>query len=108
MLYIIKCVGTIFPLGSISFIMATSGRGGKKRDDETIQKKTVGVNLGKRLVRTIDQPLEYGDSRSERVRYLVELGIAAEKGLGDLVDELEEGHHADVVRQACVDYRRKQ
>jgi len=77
-------------------------------DGETIRKKTVGVNLGKQLVDEIDEPLEYGDSRSQRVRYLVTLGIAAEKGLGDLVYELEDEHHAEMVRQACVDYRRTQ
>ena len=72
---------------------------------EKIEKKTVGVNLGRSLTREVDKPLEYGDSRSERVRYLVRLGLEAERGMGEIQDDLDVDEQTKVIRQALIDYR---
>lgn len=46
-----------------------------------------GVSVSDDLAAEIEKPLEYGDSRSERVRELVQLGLEVEEVL------IEEGYH---------------
>jgi len=41
-----------------------------------------GVALPESLADEIEAPLEYGDSRSRRIRNLIRLGLAAEKSMG--------------------------
>jgi metal-responsive CopG/Arc/MetJ family transcriptional regulator len=43
--------------------------------------KKLGIALPEKLVRKIDEPLEYGDSRSERMRRLIKVGLATESAL---------------------------
>lgn len=44
---------------------------------------TFGVSMDDTLAKRIQQPLEYGDSRSERCRELIELGLEAEQTMKD-------------------------
>jgi len=65
------------------------------------QAKTFGVNVGDEIASDIDEPLEYGDSRSERVRNLLVIGLEVEQVLGQDASEIERA----AVRQAMLDYR---
>lgn len=44
---------------------------------------TFGVSMDDSLAQRIQKPLEYGDSRSERCRDLIELGLAVEDSMKD-------------------------
>lgn len=53
-----------------------------------------GVNLPDDLTKQVEKPLEYGDSRSMRIRGLVEIGLAVEAAamnrnpeLGPVIDD---------------------
>lgn len=65
------------------------------------QAKTFGVNVGDEIASKIDEPLEYGDSRSERVRNLLVIGLEVEQVLGQDASEIERA----AVRQAVLDYK---
>jgi len=70
----------------------------------TTSKKTFGVNVSDDIAEQIDQPLEYGDSRSERVRTLLQLGLEIESVMNKDASDIDRG----AVRQAMLDYKRKQ
>lgn len=62
-----------------------------------------GVVLPSDLAQKIDAPLEYGDSRSQRIREMVRVGLAVEDELADhhMVDTIPEGvDRVDFVRSA--------
>jgi len=67
-------------------------------------KKTFGVNVSDEIANSIDEPLEYGDSRSERVRTLLQLGLEIESVMEKNASDIEPA----AVRQAMLDYKRKQ
>jgi len=70
-----------------------------------VSERKFGVNVGSRLAEKIEAPLQFGDSRAQRIRHLVRLGLAADKALGHAserdIDEKER-----MVKQAVRDYRR--
>jgi metal-responsive CopG/Arc/MetJ family transcriptional regulator len=43
--------------------------------------KKLGIAIPDELAEQIDEPLEYGDSRSERMRDLIKVGLAVEDRL---------------------------
>lgn len=65
-------------------------------------KRTFGVNVDEQVAEKIDQPLEYGDSRSERVRALLEIGLEVESVLETDASEIDRA----AVRQAMLDWQR--
>lgn len=70
----------------------------------TTSKKTFGVNVTDDIANKIDEPLEYGDSRSERVRTLLQLGLEIESIMDKNASDIDRG----ALRQAMLDYKRKQ
>lgn len=64
-------------------------------------KKTYGINVSQSIATKIDEPLEYGDSRSERVRDLLEIGLEVEEVMNQDAGEIDRA----AVRQAMLDYR---
>jgi len=64
-------------------------------------KKTYGINVSQSIAEKIDEPLEYGDSRSERVRDLLEIGLEVEEVMNQDAGEIDRA----AVRQAMLDYR---
>ena len=64
-------------------------------------KKTYGINVSQSIADKIDEPLEYGDSRSERVRDLLEIGLEVEQTMNRDAGEIDRA----AVRQAMLDYR---
>lgn len=64
-----------------------------------------GVSITDELAEKVEKPLEYGDSRSERVRDLMRLGLAVEEEFArhemvfDDVEEMEEAI------QDCISHR---
>lgn len=64
-------------------------------------KRTFGVNVSDEIAEKIDEPLEYGDSRSERVRDLLEIGLEVEETMSKDAGEIDRA----AVRQAMLDYR---
>jgi len=64
-------------------------------------KRTFGVNVSDNIAEKIDEPLEYGDSRSERVRDLLEIGLEVEEIMDKDAGEIDRA----AVRQAMLDYR---
>lgn len=57
------------------------------------------------LYDTVQEPLDYGDHRSPRMRALLALGVAAERGLGETVynnDELD-SETVNLVQQAVAE-----
>lgn len=64
-------------------------------------KKTYGINVSQSIADKIDEPLEYGDSRSERVRDLLEIGLEVEETMSKDAGEIDRA----AVRQAMLDYR---
>ena len=67
-------------------------------------KRTFGVNVSDDIANRIDDPLEYGDSRSERVRDLLQLGLEVESVLETEASDIDRA----AVRQAMLDYKRNQ
>jgi len=63
-------------------------------------KRTFGVNVSDEIAEKIDEPLEYGDSRSERVRHLLEIGLEVEQTMNRDAGEIDRA----AVRQAMLDY----
>lgn len=52
-----------------------------------------GINIDEWLAEKVDRPLEYGDSRSDRIAGLLRVGIAAEetaKPIGWWPDDIED------------------
>jgi metal-responsive CopG/Arc/MetJ family transcriptional regulator len=64
-------------------------------------KKTYGINVSQSIANKIDEPLEYGDSRSERVRDLLEIGLEVEQTMNKDAAEIDRA----AVRQAMIDYK---
>ena len=64
-------------------------------------KKTYGINVSQSIADKIDEPLEYGDSRSERVRDLLEIGLEVEQTMNRDAGEIDRA----AVRQAMIDYK---
>ena len=44
-----------------------------------MSQRSFGVNMPDSLAQRVEKPLSYGDSRSERIRQLVELGLEVEE-----------------------------
>lgn len=67
--------------------------------------KSFGVNVSGDMADAIEAPLQYGDSRSERIRELVRMGLAAEKALErrHMVDSMDAKEKADLIEQAVYD-----
>lgn len=58
--------------------------------------KKLGIALPGELVDRIDEPLEYGDSRSERMRNLIRVGLAVEEATR------EQGYRLDTRGQVAA------
>lgn len=67
--------------------------------------KSFGVNVPGNMADEIEAPLQYGDSRSERIRELIRMGLAAEKALErrHMVDNMDSREKADLIEQAVYD-----
>jgi hypothetical protein len=66
-----------------------------------------GVSFQPDTAERIESPLEYGDSRSARVRQLVHLGLIVEEVFtGELGHKPQQDDLEGMVRQAMLDYIR--
>lgn len=66
---------------------------------------TFGVSMDDTLAQRIQKPLEYGDSRSERCRELIELGLEAEQSMKDAgIYTPDHTAQLTVVRDAISDH----
>lgn len=66
--------------------------------------KKFGVQMSDELAERVEAPLEYGDSRSERISELVEIGLTAEDALaGTELDLPDSRAKSAFVRQAIID-----
>jgi hypothetical protein len=64
-----------------------------------------GVSFQPATAKQIESPLEYGDSRSARIRHLVHLGLIVEKVFtGELGHKPQQDDLEGMVRQAMLDY----
>jgi len=70
-----------------------------------VSERKFGVNVSSRLAEKIEAPLQFGDSRAQRIRHLVRLGLAAEKALGHASERDIEDKEA-MIDQAVRDYLR--
>jgi metal-responsive CopG/Arc/MetJ family transcriptional regulator len=69
-----------------------------------MKKKTYGVNVGEELTEKIEALLEYGDYRSERIRHLLRMGLAAEEELQrkHMIDNTSIEEKCDIIAQAVA------
>jgi len=70
-----------------------------------VSERKFGVNVSSRLAEKIEAPLQFGDSRAQRIRHLVRLGLAAEKALGHSSQRDIDDKEA-MIDQAVRDYLR--
>lgn len=67
--------------------------------------KKYGIAVPRDLADQIEAPLEYGDSRSQRIRELVALGVAAEEVMGEhSVYPRTKQERRELVREALQAY----
>jgi len=68
-----------------------------------------GISVDETLVEQIERPLEYSDSRSERIEELVRAGLVVEELIDDMGWAIDLGDERDLdatLRQAALDHER--
>lgn len=71
--------------------------------------KKFGVSLADKIAEDVERPLEYGDTRSERIEELVAAGLRAEELCSEYGFEYEDRHEfQSVITQAFIALDREQ
>lgn len=71
--------------------------------------KKFGVSLADKIAEDVERPLEYGDTRSERIEELVAAGLRAEELCLEYGFEYEDRHEfQSVITQAFIALDREQ